>query len=172
VTIDGETGEATFHANSTAATFGDVTTDADVVLAFDAVTAQGSITYMEDEDRFDFDNDVDVIGDLTCGTVASDGAVSGTAITGTSFVIGGNTLDTVEWANLDGQNQTVATTSSPTFDDITMGDVLQMTATACAGIGAAGTAGRIRFMTDGVEHLCCDDGANWLGCAGKTTCCP
>ena len=72
--------EATFLNNAAAATFGDVTTDADVVLAFDAVTAQGSITYMEDEDRFDFDNDMDVIGDLTAGTVTSDGAISGTNV--------------------------------------------------------------------------------------------
>lgn len=37
------------------------------------------------------------------------------AITGTSFIIGANTLNTSEWANLDGQDQTVKTTSSPQF---------------------------------------------------------
>lgn len=37
------------------------------------------------------------------------------AVTGTSFTIGANTLDTSEWAFLDGQNQAVASTSSPTF---------------------------------------------------------
>lgn len=37
------------------------------------------------------------------------------AITGTSFVIGADTLDTNEWAFLDGQDQAVATTSSPSF---------------------------------------------------------
>ncbi len=62
-------GEATFLNNAAAATFGDVTVDADVVLAFDAVTNQGSITYMEDEDRFDFDNDVDVVGNLSADTI-------------------------------------------------------------------------------------------------------
>jgi hypothetical protein len=41
------TGEVHFENNAAAATFGLVTTDADVVVAFDAVTAQGSITYME-----------------------------------------------------------------------------------------------------------------------------
>jgi len=48
--------EITFKNNAAAVTFGAVATDADVVLAFDAVTSQGSITYKEDEDRFDFDN--------------------------------------------------------------------------------------------------------------------
>lgn len=47
--------------------------DTDIVLNFTGTTAQGSVTYMEDEDRFDFDNDVDVIGDLTAGTIVSDG---------------------------------------------------------------------------------------------------
>ena len=46
--------------------------------------------------------------------------ISGTAITGTSFVIGANTLTTSEWANLDGQNQTVASTSSPTFVNLSI----------------------------------------------------
>lgn len=44
------------------------------------------------------------------------------AITGVSFIIGGNTLDTNEWANLDGVNQTLATTSSPTFANVTISD--------------------------------------------------
>ncbi|MDP2741329.1 MAG: hypothetical protein Q8O66_01415, partial [bacterium] len=39
--------------------------------------------------------------------------------TATSIAIGANTLTTAEWAYLDGQNQTVATTSSPTFANIT-----------------------------------------------------
>jgi len=80
--------EAHFENNAAAATFGAVGTDADVVVAFDAVTSQGSMTYMEDEDRFDFDNDVDVIADFTAGTVASDGAVSGTEGTFTGNVTG------------------------------------------------------------------------------------
>jgi hypothetical protein len=66
------TGEVHFENNAAAATFGLVTTDADVVVAFDAVTAQGSITYMEDEDRFDFDNDVYVTGDLAIGANPAD----------------------------------------------------------------------------------------------------
>jgi hypothetical protein len=43
------------------------------------------------------------------------GTLGAGATTGTSFIIGANTLDTNEWAFLDGQNQTVKTTSSPTF---------------------------------------------------------
>lgn len=43
------------------------------------------------------------------------GALSAGAITGTSFIIGANTLNTTEWAFLDGQNQSVFTTSVPTF---------------------------------------------------------
>lgn len=39
--------------------------------------------------------------------------------TATSIAIGANTLDTNEWAYLDGQNQAVASTSSPTFANIT-----------------------------------------------------
>ena len=47
------------------------------------------------------------------------GAISGGAITGTSFIIGANTLTTTEWAFLDGQDQSVFTTSSPSFVNIT-----------------------------------------------------
>lgn len=39
--------------------------------------------------------------------------------TATSIAIGANTLDTSEWAFLDGQDQAVKTTSSPTFANIT-----------------------------------------------------
>jgi len=75
------TAEANFTNNAAAVTFGAVGTDADVVLAFDAVGNQGSLTYMNGEDRFDFDNDVDVIGDLTAATIAADTTISGTTIT-------------------------------------------------------------------------------------------
>jgi hypothetical protein len=52
--------------------------------------------------------------------INSAAAITGTAITGSSFVIGANTLDTNEWAFLDGQNQAVATGSSPTFVNLTI----------------------------------------------------
>ncbi|MBI2573981.1 MAG: hypothetical protein HYV78_01130 [Candidatus Wildermuthbacteria bacterium] len=38
----------------------------------------------------------------------------------TSIAIGANTVDTNEWANLDGLNQALATTSSPTFANLTI----------------------------------------------------
>ena len=41
-------------------------------------------------------------------------------VTATSFVIGANTITTAEWANLDGLNQTLATTSSPSFTGLTV----------------------------------------------------
>ena len=40
-------------------------------------------------------------------------------VTGTSFIIGANTLTTAEWAFLDGTDQTLAQASSPTFNAIT-----------------------------------------------------
>jgi len=43
------------------------------------------------------------------------------AVTATSYVIGANTLDTNEWAFLDGQNQAVASGSSVEFAAITQG---------------------------------------------------
>lgn len=52
--------------------------------------------------------------------INSAAAITGTTITGTSFVIGANTLTTSEWAFLDGQNQAVLSTSSPTFVNLTI----------------------------------------------------
>jgi len=58
----------------------------DYYFNFNGETNDGTITYMEDEDRFDFDNDVDVTGALTAGTIASDAGVSGTTVTGSTSV--------------------------------------------------------------------------------------
>jgi len=127
--------EATFLSNAAAATFGNILTDSDVVIDFDAVTSQGKITYMEDEDRFDFDNDVDVIGDLTAATIASDAAV--TAVSGmdlgTSQALVGTTGLTVG----DG-TQTVDVNSS----DWNIGATGVMT-----GIGAITADGAIDFSS-------------------------
>jgi len=49
------------------------------------------------------------------------GTLGAGAITGTSFIIGANTLDTSEWAFLDGQDQAVNTTSSPYFTALGIG---------------------------------------------------
>lgn len=127
--------EATFLNNAAAATFGNVLTDADVVLAFDAVTAQGSLTYMEDEDRFDFDNDVDVIGDLTAATVASDGAVSGTTITGTGKI---STLLTTEQFRLSYDATNYATWTVAADGALTI-----------ATVDASAAEGDINFNPDG-----------------------
>ena len=48
------------------------------------------------------------------------GTLGAGAITGTSFIIGANTLNTTEWAFLDGQDQSVFSTSSPTFNALTV----------------------------------------------------
>lgn len=57
------------------------------------------------------------------GSVAGDGTFVN--LTATSIIIGGNTLDTNEWANLDGQDQTVASTSSPTFVNLSITSMAQ-----------------------------------------------
>ena len=44
-------------------------------------------------------------------------------ITGTSFIIGANTLDTTEWAHLDGLDQAVGTGDSVTFAGLTVTDI-------------------------------------------------
>jgi hypothetical protein len=116
------TGEVHFENNAAAATFGAVATDADVVLAFDAVTTQGSITFMEDEDRFDFDNDVDVIGDLTAATITSDGAITATS----TFDVVGATAMTLGSADvtsfiLSGISETVTITPSADIITVTSG---------------------------------------------------
>lgn len=59
-------------------------------------------------------------GVLTLTSTLSAQAISATAVTGTSFVIGANTLTTTEWAFLDGQDQAVKTTSSPTFVNLSL----------------------------------------------------
>ncbi len=60
---------------------------------------------------------------LDAPAIVTAGTLSAGAITGTSFIIGANTLGTTEWANLDGQDQTVKTTSSPTFAGLTVSGV-------------------------------------------------
>jgi len=79
-----------FSDATTALTIGAAGAGVDYRILFNGEgAASGTITYMEDEDRFDFDNDVDFIGDLTANTIASDGTVSGTTITAsTGFALG------------------------------------------------------------------------------------
>ena len=51
--------------------------------------------------------------------LSATGAATFTGVTGTSFIIGANTLTTAEWAFLDGTDQSLAQASSPTFNAIT-----------------------------------------------------
>lgn len=53
-------------------------------------------------------------------SIATSSNVTFANVTATAFIIGANTLNTSEWANLDGQDQTVATGSSPTFVGATL----------------------------------------------------
>ena len=57
-------------------------------------------------------------------TISIPAAVTLTNLTVTDITIGGNTVDTNEWANLDGLDQTVATGSSPTFAALTLSSPL------------------------------------------------
>jgi hypothetical protein len=73
---------ATLDIHDTKLSFGTGTAGVDYSFDFNGETNDGTITYMEDEDRFDFDNDVDVIGDLTAATVQSDATVKATTMLG------------------------------------------------------------------------------------------
>ena len=65
----------TLDMRSDKLTFFNGGTDLDYIFEFNGQSHDGTIIYMEDEDRFDFNNDVDIVGDLTAGTIASDGDV-------------------------------------------------------------------------------------------------
>lgn len=54
------------------------------------------------------------------------------SVTATSFVIGGNTLNTTEWAYLDGQNQALKTTDSPIFATVNATTALQVNGVSLA----------------------------------------
>lgn len=104
-------------SSSNTVSLANLVTDGDLAFQISDGGSVETITWDADVNKlkhsggtFDFDND----NLLTTGTVGAG------AITGTSFIIGGNTLDTNEWAYLDGQDQAIKTTSDPTFDDITV----------------------------------------------------
>ncbi len=83
----------------TTGTLGAAHTTIDVTMTLQS----GSITDSSGAITFDNEN------------LTTSGTLGAGAITGTSFIIGGNTLTTTEWAYLDGQDQSVFTTSTPTF---------------------------------------------------------
>jgi len=91
-----------------AGTFTTLSGTTNVVAASDITITSGSI--------------ISASGAITFGNenLSTTGTLGAGAVTGTSFIIGANTLTTSEWAYLDGQNQAVATTSSPTFVNLTI----------------------------------------------------
>ncbi|MBI4276655.1 hypothetical protein HY629_02325, partial [Candidatus Uhrbacteria bacterium] len=78
------------------------------------------------------------------------------AATATSIAIGANTLNTSEWANLDGVNQTLATTSTPQFARLGLGvaadgtALLSLTGQAAIQVNpfntGAGQTSELRFL--------------------------
>ena len=80
-------------------------------------TPGGSDTQVQFNDGGVFGGDAGLVYNKTTGTLSVSGDV-----TGTSFIIGANTLNTTEWAFLDGQDQAVKTTSSPTFGNVSVLD--------------------------------------------------
>ena len=76
------------------------------------------------------------------------GTLGAGAITGTSFIIGVNTLNTTEWAYLDGQDQTVKTTSTPYFGRL--------------GINAAASNGEFDITTNAIGETQSDANGIYL----------
>jgi len=119
----------------------------DYALEFNGADNDGSITYMEDEDRFDFDNDVDVIGDLTAGTITSDGAITASGLTlGSNYRFSDSFVTTAEVDTI--LNADFASTDyfflTPSGVSITANDVLSYEAktdTLIVHRPASGTSG-------------------------------
>uniref|UniRef100_A0A6M3L9R0 Uncharacterized protein n=1 Tax=viral metagenome TaxID=1070528 RepID=A0A6M3L9R0_9ZZZZ len=81
-----------FKDQTSAITLGDGTQGVDWRLLADGNANDGWIKYKEDEDRWDFNNDVDVIGDLTAGTITSDAGISGTSVSTDLLTLTGGTI--------------------------------------------------------------------------------
>ncbi|MCP4549640.1 MAG: hypothetical protein GY835_24560 [bacterium] len=77
--------------------------------------------------------------DLGSEAVTTTGAIAAGAITGTSFVIGGDTLTTTEWGYLDGQDQAIATTSSVVFGGLNVTGPLSLDGTVVLATDNADT---------------------------------
>ncbi|TSC94215.1 MAG: Uncharacterized protein CEN87_566, partial [Parcubacteria group bacterium Licking1014_1] len=82
------------------------------------------------------------------GSFTTTAAISGAAITGTSFIIGANTLTTSEWAFLDGQDQAVKTTSSPTFAGLTVSNLTSGRVLLASTAGLFADDSDLSFSTD------------------------
>jgi len=80
------------------------------------------------------------------------GASPWTNIYATNIIIGANTLNTTEWANLDGQNQTVATTSAPTFTGLTLnGKITTYNSVATEGYGVSAIVAYVGLTNQGAD---------------------
>ncbi len=85
----------------------------------------------------DIDTNADVILDsVTSDTVLAD-----------SFIVGSYILDTNEFQYLDGQNQTVATTSSPTFTNITDSGLTNGRVTFAGASGLLSDSSKFTYST-------------------------
>ena len=91
----------------------------------------------EDSDLILGDSSSASVLTLSGGNVTITGTLGAGAITGTSFIIGGNTLDTNEWAFLDGLDQALKTISKPTFGSTVSTNFLMGTNVAVDDEGAA-----------------------------------
>jgi hypothetical protein len=106
-------------------------------------------------------------------TTSSGLTFDGTNITTLGITIGANTLNTSEWANLDGINQTVATTSSPQFANliITTGGDIKPSANGVAAINIAQADGTdfITFDTTNKRFAINDTTPDYTFDIGETT---
>lgn len=121
---DNGTATATYHKFTANATTGQTATDG-FNIGIDA-SGNAEIKQLENLPLYFYTNNAltatcEADGDWNFQ--ANDITTTG-AITGLSFTIGANTLTTTEWAYLDGLNQSLATTSSPTFNAITATSII------------------------------------------------
>jgi len=148
---------------------------------------EGNVKHIKSEEaEFDedktFNDDVEVIGGLTAGSVASVGAVSGTtgtfsgAVSGTtgtfSGAIAGTTLNTGQGANeLYGMDQGVKVTDNVTHNDMTINGALKPNITSAGdilfnrdpGVGKTWTISRGVYLFARITtlNLEINNGAGW-----------
>lgn len=121
-----------FNSNGSMLIVGTFTLDAGAIILDSTTTTIPTDSYLHFRDANQFIRSTNVgylsvnaltevllqVDETTVLTVASTGVSTTGSVTATSFVIGANTLTTTEWAYLDGQDQAVKTTSTPTFDGL------------------------------------------------------
>jgi hypothetical protein len=97
------------------------------VTATDGDYSQSLITGLKTTDAPTFAG-ATLTGNMTGTTIVNSGDIKGL-----SFTVGANTLNTTEWAFLDGQDQSVLTTSAPTFSGATITNNLDVGGSLSAG---------------------------------------